>query len=183
MFSSLHLAQAPTSASPSTPSQFSQANVITRDTRPKVERHESWEMVSTPSTPPHSSPLQSSTPRQSSPISDFDTETFPSHSRLFPSSPNGTWRDEAKHAIKHPSTIDIAELHAKLCALTETASDELSARINMACEGKDVPAIHDKVMNMLPSVKIPDRREVDRLVDELCDRVQEWVNWIRCDRR
>jgi hypothetical protein len=111
-------------------------------------------------------------------MSDFDTEAFPSHSRLFPASPNGTWRDEAKHALKHPSNVDASELRLKLHVLAKTLSDKLSTRLNRACEGKDVPAMHDKVMKMFPSVSIPSMREVDKMVDELCDGVQALLEWI-----
>jgi hypothetical protein len=145
--------------------------------RPEVEHHESWELLSTPSTPPpspHCSRPQ--TPRRPSIISEFDTEAFPPHAHLFPESPNGTWRDEAIHAIKHPSTIDASELRLRLTALAESVSDELAARLNKACEGKDVPAMHDKVMKMFPSLSIPSMREVDKMVDDLCDRMESLVS-------
>jgi hypothetical protein len=143
---------------------------------PRIQCQESRELLSAPSTP-LPSPLTSrpQTPRR---ISDFDTEAFPSHSHLFPSSPNGTWQNGAIHAMKHPSTIDASELRLKLYALAETASDELFARLNKACEGKDVPAMHDKVVKMFPSMALPSMREVDKILDDLCDRVQSLLEWI-----
>jgi hypothetical protein len=207
MLSFLRLAPAPTPTPryPSTPSPSSQADASTSSTRPKAVRQDSWELLSASSTPlpspirsrpstpkevfhisefdiecfPPLPPSRPSTPKDSSPLSDFDTEAFPPHSYLFPSSPNGTWRDEAKHALQHPSTIDAAELRSKLRALAETASDELSARVNKACEGKDVPAMQDKVLRMCPSVSMPSMRQVDKMVDNVCDKVEILVEWIR----
>jgi hypothetical protein len=207
MFSFLRLtpAPAPTPRCPSTPSPSSQADASTSSTCPKAVRQESWELLSAPGTPlpspprcrpstqrqlspisdfdiealPPLPPSRPATPKELSPIGDFDTEAFPPHSHLFPSSPNGTWRDEAVHSLKHPSTIDAAELRLKLRALAEAASDELSARVNKACEGKDVPAMHDKVVRMCPSVSLPSMRQVDKMVDNVCDKVETLVGWIR----
>jgi hypothetical protein len=106
---------------------------------------------------------------ESTPPFKFDTEAFPPHSHLFPSSPNGTWREESLHALTHPTAVDYTALCAKLCVLAEEASDELSARVNRAFEGSDVPGMHDRVLSILPSVSMPDIRDFERAVDVGCD--------------
>jgi hypothetical protein len=58
-----------------------------------------------------------------------------------------------------------------LHTLAETISNELAVRVNGACEGKDVSAMHDKIMKLLPSKPLPSMRDVDKMVDELCDGV------------
>jgi hypothetical protein len=100
---------------------------------------------------------------------EFDTEAFPAHSHLFPSSPNGTWRNESAHALTHPTAVDYKALYAKLCLLAEEATDELVARLNRAFEGSDVPAMHDKVLKILPSVSMPDMRDLEKAVDFGCE--------------
>ena len=95
----------------------------------------------------------------------MDTEAFPPHAHLFPSSPNGTWRNEALHAIRHPPTVDPAGLAEELRGLAEDAADEFSAKLNTMCEGKDVPAMHDRVVGYLPKLKVPEWRELERVVD------------------
>lgn len=100
---------------------------------------------------------------------EFDTEAFPQHAHLFPSSPNGIWRNEYVHALAHPTAVDYAALYAKLCALAEEATVEFAARVNRAFEGSDVPAMHDKVMKIFPSVSMPDTRDLEKAVDAGCD--------------
>jgi len=104
---------------------------------------------------------------------EFDTEAFPQHAHLFPSSPNGTWRNESFHALTHPTAVDYAALYAKLCTLAEEATDEFAARLNRAFEGRDVPAIHDKVMQIFPSVSMPDIRDIEKAIDTGCDWGEE----------
>jgi hypothetical protein len=103
------------------------------------------------------------------PSSDFDMEAFPPHSHLFPSSPNGTWRNESLHALKHPTTVDYTALCTKLRLLADETTDEVSARVNRAFEGRDVPAMHDKVLSILPSVSMPNIRDLERAVDAGCE--------------
>jgi len=111
-------------------------------------------------------------PEHTEPI-EFDTEAFPRHAHLFPSSPNGTWRNESVHALTHPTAVDYAALYAKLCALAEEATDEFAARVNRAFEGRDVPAMHDKVMQIFPSVSMPDIRDIEKAIDTGCDWREE----------
>ena len=115
-----------------------------------------------PSSPFTPFPSPSLTP---SPTVPFDTSAFPPHAHLFPSSSNGTWRNEALHALKNPHTIDPADLRDKLLVLVEDASDEVSAKLNKMCEGKDVPAMHDRVVGCLPEVKLPNRRGLSRVIE------------------
>jgi hypothetical protein len=117
---------------------------------------------------PASAELSRSDPEHTS-LSEFDTEAFPSHAHLFPSSPNGTWRNESLHALTHPTAVDYKALCNKLRALVEEASDEVSGRVNRVFEGSDVPAIHDKVLKIIPSVSMPDMRGLERAVDAGCE--------------
>ena len=152
--------------------------VYPRDFEPLKINYSS--LLSSPCTCPISSPAlcpsspetyssYSSSSSSSSSHFDMDTEAFPPHAHLFPSSPNGTWRNEALHALKHPYTIDPAGLAEELLSLAEDATDEFSAKLNKFCEGKDVPAMHDRVVGYLPKLKVPGWRELEIMVERWCE--------------
>ncbi|KAE8849883.1 hypothetical protein PTNB73_01109 [Pyrenophora teres f. teres] len=118
--------------------------------------------LSFPSSSKSSSPSISPPP---SPALPFDTSAFPPHAHLFPSSPNGTWRNEAAHSLRNPRTIDSADLCEKVFALVEDATDGVTEKLNSICEGTDLPAIHDRAMGYLPKMKVPDRRKLEKVVE------------------
>jgi hypothetical protein len=71
--------------------------------------------------------------------------------------------------LKHPTAVDYIALCTKLRVLAEDASDEVSTRVNRAFEGSDIPAMHDKIWRILPSVSMPDLRDFERAVDAGCE--------------
>ncbi|KAF1938569.1 hypothetical protein EJ02DRAFT_514434 [Clathrospora elynae] len=138
----------PASAVPSTPKT------------PSASRGDStsWELLSAPSMLVTSrSPTPAPTPSENTP---FDTDTFPDHAYMFPSEPNGTWRNNSLQALKH-----LTALSSKLHELAESTSEDISTRINRACESQDVSALHDCIMNMFPSVSMPNVRQLDQVLN------------------
>jgi len=152
--------------------------VYSRDIEPLQVNYSS--LLSSPALCPSSSSssetYSSSSSLASSSHFDIDAEAFPPYAHLFPSSPNGIWRNEVLHALKHPHTIDPAGLAEELLGLAEDAAGEFSAKLNTMCEGKDVPAMHGRVVGYLPKLKVPDWRELERVVERWWEAgVEVWI--------
>jgi hypothetical protein len=83
-------------------------------------------------------------------------------------------------AIKHPSavvdTVNDAlsrpHLRDSVAEAVENISEGLQDSLNRAFEGHDVPAMHDRMMALVPSMSMPSLREVGRRVDGMADRAQ-----------
>jgi hypothetical protein len=83
-------------------------------------------------------------------------------------------------AFKHPSVIAESVNEAlswpnlcnALASATESASDSLQDTLNRTFEGHDVPAIHDRVMSLMPSISLTSLRQVSQSMDSLTDKVQ-----------
>jgi hypothetical protein len=70
------------------------------------------------------------------------------------------------------STLSWPHLRDALTSAAESASDAFEDNLNRAFAGHDLPAMHDKVMNLVPSVTLPTIRDISHGVDGLIDRAQ-----------
>ncbi|KAF2125774.1 hypothetical protein P153DRAFT_252540, partial [Dothidotthia symphoricarpi CBS 119687] len=113
----------------------------------------------------------------------LDTITFPPHASSIPSHPNGTWRTSTRHALQHPRetassvgeacTLDVAALRSRLEDIADTASEDLTARLNRAFEGRDLIEMHHRVVGCVPAARMPETRHVSRVVDAVSDAAQD----------
>jgi hypothetical protein len=134
-----------------------------------------------------SSPTRPSS--QTSSDSSWDVSTFPETSNLLPEEQNGTWRTGAVHAFKHPSTtvssvnkkLKWPHVRSKISYAAEIASDILQDRLNHAFDGHDLPAIHDKILNLVPSVSLPTTIQVIRSMDAISDSAVAFIKRSRSD--
>jgi hypothetical protein len=135
-----------------------------------------WGATASPTNYPTHRPTASST-------FSWDVTIFPETSYLLPNDRNGDWMTEATHLLKSPGTtasnldssLSWPHLHSTLTSAADSASDTLTDNINRAFSGHDLPAMHDRVMNLVPSVTLPTLREVSRGVDDLTDRAQDMI--------
>jgi hypothetical protein len=87
------------------------------------------------------------------------------------------------HVFKHPSpaadilheTLSRPHLLHTLTSTLENTPEVFQDALNRAFEGHDVPAMHDKLISLVPSISLPSLRDVGRSVDELTDRAQEMM--------
>jgi hypothetical protein len=136
-----------------------------------------WGVTASPTNYPTHRPTASST-------FSWDVTTFPETSYLLPNDRNGDWMTEATHVLKSPratasnlhSTLSWPHLHSALTSAADSASDTLSDNINRAFSGHDLPAMHDRVMNLVPSVTLPSLREFSQGVDSVTDRAQSLIS-------
>jgi hypothetical protein len=148
-----------------------------------------WELLDGPSSSP---PYGPATPTSSIPTtcaqelidnSSWDSRTFSSGSYLLPTDQNGNWRTEFHPAVKNPraaatalgEAFDGPVLRSRLALLTESASSSMSDGLNRAFEGQDVPAMHDKVMGLIPTIKLPSKAQMSRSMDSISDKAQSLV--------
>jgi hypothetical protein len=136
-------------------------------TEPKPSSQDSFDTSagSDKSTAPSTPPTQS---RRAS-LTSWDMTSFTDHAYLYPSDQNGDWRT----ALKDPNaSIDWPEVRNSITSTLDSAADTLSDRLNHAFQGHDLPALHDKVLNLMPSVSMPTMHQISRGVDDLADGVQ-----------
>jgi hypothetical protein len=148
-----------------------------------------WELLNDPSTSPVSGsatsagPVRASSAQELSDCSSWDSRTFSSGSYLLPADQNGDWRTEVKHAVRNPretatvlgEAFDGPVLRSRLVMLAESASSSMSEGLNRAFEGQDVPAMHDKVMGLIPTIKLPSKAQMSRSMDSITDKAQSLV--------
>jgi hypothetical protein len=142
----------------------------------------SWGLTASPPTNPPTRQDAPSCPTTSS-TSSWDVTTFPETSHLLPHDRNGDWRTNTAALIKHPgatasslhSTLSWPHLRAALTSAVDLACETVEHNINHAFAGHDLPAMHDRVMNLVPPVTLPSFREVSRGVDAVSDRVQALI--------
>lgn len=121
--------------------------------------------------------------------SSWDVSTFPETSNLLPEEQNGTWRTGAVHAFKHPSTtvssvnkkLKWPHVRSKISNAAEIASDILQDCLNHAFDGHDLPAVHDKILNLVPSVSLPTTIQVIRSMDAISDSAVALIKRSRSD--
>jgi hypothetical protein len=102
-------------------------------------------------------------------LTSWDTFTFTDHAYLYPSDQNGNWRT----ALSDPNaSIDWPQVRTTISNTVESASDNFQDRFNRAFQGHDLPALHDKVLSLVPSVSMPSMRQISRGMDDLADGVQ-----------
>jgi hypothetical protein len=143
----------------------------------------SWGLTASPPTPPPTRPDTSNRPTTPS-TSSWDVTTFPETSYLLPADRNGNWRTNTVDLIKNPSasasslhsTLSWPHLRDALTSAAESASDAFEDNLNRAFAGHDLPAMHDKVMNFVPTVALPTMRDISHGIDELTDRAQALVH-------
>lgn len=95
---------------------------------------------------------------------------------------------EVHHTIIHPGTAASAiqesltwpNVRDKVANAAMSASDHLQQSVNRALQGKDVPAMHDKLLSYVPTLSVPSMASLSRGIDCLSDGVQE-VLAKRCD--
>jgi hypothetical protein len=127
-----------------------------------------------PTTPP---PTRSSTRPPLTPTISWDTATFPETCNLLSPSPNGNWVTTTIHALKSPrataSSIHNAlswhNLHTQLANTADSTSDALQDSLNRTFEGRDLPAMHDKVTNLVPTITLPTMLQMSRSMDVISD--------------
>jgi hypothetical protein len=142
----------------------------------------SWGLTASPPTPPPTRPDTSNRPTTPS-TSSWDVTTFPETSYLLPADRNGNWCNNTVNLIKNlsgsasslHSTLSWPYLRAALNSAAESASDTFEDNLNRAFAGHDLLAMHDRVMNLVPSVTLPRMRDISHGVDELTDRAQALV--------
>jgi hypothetical protein len=165
--------------STSTPAVPQEALEISSHPYYQVERNSSstWGLTASRTNYPTHRPTTSST-------SSWDVTTFPETSYLLPADRNGHWTTDAAHALKNPSTtasnlhspLSWPHLHSVLTSAADSASDTLSDNINRAFSGHDLPAMHDRVMNLVPSVTLPSLREFSQGIDSVTDCAQSLIS-------
>ncbi|KAL5115408.1 hypothetical protein ACEQ8H_006708 [Pleosporales sp. CAS-2024a] len=128
------------------------------------------------------SPPSRSTSRTRS--NSWDTESFPETAYLYPTERNGNWRTQASETMQDPrraalsvhSAVQLPRLRQTVTCAVESASSQLQTRINRALQGKDVPAMHDKVVGMMPSLALPSKRCLSQGIDTLTDALQSLLH-------
>jgi hypothetical protein len=113
----------------------------------------------------------------------WDTATFPETSNLLPSSANGTWLTTTYHAVKAPHTTALSihsavswpNLRTALTNTVDSASDALQDSLNRAFKGRDLPAIHDRFMRLVPTISLPSMLQVSRFMDVISDCALETI--------
>jgi hypothetical protein len=139
----------------------------------------SWGLTASPPTPP---PTRLETPKcpTISSTSSWDVTTFPETSYLLPNDRNGDWRTNTAGLIKHSSatasslhsTVSWSHLRVALSSAVDLACETVEENINHAFAGHDLPAMHNRVMNLVPSVALPKMHEISHRVDTVSDRAQ-----------
>ncbi|KAH7382343.1 hypothetical protein BKA66DRAFT_403314, partial [Pyrenochaeta sp. MPI-SDFR-AT-0127] len=117
----------------------------------------------------------------------FDIDTFPKHSYMYPSDRNGTVSSETLSALMHPkitassinetfqrhaNSVNWPTLRNQLQHIASSASEHVNERLNRVFEGHDVPAMHDRIISIVPSMSLPDMRKFERTAAEFADAVQ-----------
>ncbi|KAF2791018.1 hypothetical protein K505DRAFT_249909 [Melanomma pulvis-pyrius CBS 109.77] len=112
------------------------------------------------------------------------TVAFPDRVDMFPSATNGTAFTEMLCQLKSPkkSTSSFAQttqdgvrsvgwraVKDGIGSLKNDATDSINERVNRVFQGTDVPELGNKVVDMMPVVKIPSMTQIDRVVDTLGD--------------
>lgn len=82
-------------------------------------------------------------------------------------------RNEALYAIRHPhnsvTNTNWDALRSRLRSVAESTSERLNTSFNHAFDGYDLPAMHDRVYNAVPSVSMPNMRQLGQTIDTVSE--------------
>ncbi|KAF2875542.1 hypothetical protein BDV95DRAFT_484651 [Massariosphaeria phaeospora] len=121
---------------------------------------------------------------------DATTVSFPPRIDMIPSETNGTILNDVVWAIKSPTktatdfahsahrrarSLDWGTLKGKLEDLKDRASYEVGDRLNRAFEGHDAVELGNKVVDLLPSVSLPNSHQIGKAMDSLGDAIQGFM--------
>lgn len=145
----------------------------------------------------HDAPLDSSdSPAPLDDCSSFDIDTFPEHSYMYASDRNGTVGTDTVHALTHPretacsinkafhyhaSSADWHALCNRLLDFADSASESVNDHLNRIFEGQDIPAMHYRIVDTIPSITLPSMRRLELAADTLTDAVLSSVKRSRPD--
>jgi hypothetical protein len=117
------------------------------------------------------------------------TVAFPnSHLELQPSDKNGTafyqilWRarsprqsttDLLQAAHSSSQSLSWNSVKSGLGKMKNEAADSVSDHLNQACRGLDVPEIGNAVVGIIPTVRLPRKRDFYKNLDSLTDKLQD----------
>jgi len=141
-----------------------------------------WELLDTPADSNSTSPSPHARRSSATFLSDcssFDNVISSEDSYLDPSDHNGDFKSDVAEAVKHPVTamraakdaFDLRQITNGIANVAEAASESIQDKLTHALDGQDLPAMHDKVMDMIPSVSMPTMQQVSRSLDVLSDSV------------
>lgn len=87
---------------------------------------------------------------------------------------------EALYAIRHPhnaiANADWNELGSRLRRVAESTTDRFNTGLNHAFDGYDLPAIHDRIYNAVPSVSMPNMRQLSQTIDTVSETTRRLVD-------
>jgi hypothetical protein len=136
-------------------------------------------------TPPHTqsvSPSPLTRPSSDTLLGDcssWDSTIFGEQSNLLPPDRNGDRKTDFAEAVKHPiasaraakEVLELRQISSDIAKAAEAASESVQDKLTHALDGLDLPAMHDKVFGMIPSVSMPTMRQFSRSIDAFSDSV------------
>jgi hypothetical protein len=140
----------------------------------------SWELLDTPPQTQSASPSPLTRPNSDTLLSNcssWDSTIFGEKSHLLPSDRNGDRKTDFAEAVKHSiasaraakEALDLRQIASGIAKAAEAASESVQDTLKHALDGQDLPAMHDKVMNLIPSVSMPTMRQFSLSVDAFSD--------------
>ncbi|KAF2030634.1 hypothetical protein EK21DRAFT_88755 [Setomelanomma holmii] len=149
-----------------------------------------WDLLDYPS-PPSTDPT-SRLPTPVPSLSSWDTALFSEKSsQVLPNSRNGDWRTSALHNIANPfdtaaslnASGSWSNVYDTLSNSLEAASDNLQDSLDRVFQGKDIPAMHDRVVKLLPSISMPSLRHVCQSIDTFTDTAMTLTRFNQSETR